>query len=312
MLHVAVGVVRNALNQILIARRAGHQHQGGCWEFPGGKVEKGEGVEAALTRELQEELGITPVHAKPLITIPHHYADRSVLLDVWEVTDFSGEPQGREGQPLKWAAVEDLGLYEFPAANKAIVDAIELPRCIALSGSFSSVPDFLDRTTAARANGASALLFRMTEEAVASGFNAEELLRHASGLKLAVLMHSKTLRRLDISLDQVSGLHLDNQALDGFTSRPPNLKWLGASCHNLHQLQRAQSVGCDYAFLSPVKATLSHPDHAPLGWAAFANMVSEVALPVYALGGMAPVDIDEARGYGAQGVCCLSSCWGKP
>ncbi len=125
--HVAVGVVCNDGGEILIARRPQHLHQGGFWEFPGGKVEAGESVVDALGRELLEELGITiePKACQPLIEISHDYPDKQVFLDVWWVNGFAGEPEGREGQPLQWVARQQLSEYEFPAANVDIVTAIK-------------------------------------------------------------------------------------------------------------------------------------------------------------------------------------------
>lgn len=125
--HVAAAVIRDGSGQILIARRADSQHQGGLWEFPGGKVEADESVETALARELHEELGIVVGAARPLIKIRHDYPDKQVLLDVWEVSVFTGEPHGAEGQPLAWVKPRDLSNYEFPAANQPIVAAAKLP-----------------------------------------------------------------------------------------------------------------------------------------------------------------------------------------
>lgn len=121
--HVAVGVVRRD-STFFICKRAAHQHQGGKWEFPGGKVESGESVEEALGRELAEEIGIQIVTSSPLIEIAHDYADKRVLLSVLLVKHFVGEPFGKEGQVNRWANVNELNDIEFPDANTAIVDAI--------------------------------------------------------------------------------------------------------------------------------------------------------------------------------------------
>ena len=123
-LHVAVGVILDPAGNILISRRAQDSHQGGLWEFPGGKVEVGESLEAALARELREELGIHIGRTTPLLEVRHDYSDKSVLLDVHVVWDFSGEPRGLENQPLAWAAVQELSGYRFPAANEPIVEAV--------------------------------------------------------------------------------------------------------------------------------------------------------------------------------------------
>lgn len=123
-MRVAVGVIRNARGEVLVARRHDHLHQGGLWEFPGGKLHDGETTFAALCRELAEELDIRVGAAKPLLEIEHHYADKSVRLEVWAVTAFSGTPRGMQGQPLAWIAVDALDPANFPAANRAIIETL--------------------------------------------------------------------------------------------------------------------------------------------------------------------------------------------
>lgn len=125
--HVAVGVVLDKDQRILIARRPEHTHQGCLWEFPGGKVESTETVQSALCRELKEELGIEPdlSSLRPLIEINHNYSDKSVLLDVWWVDSFSGKPQGLEGQPICWVEAAMLNDYAFPKANQQIITAVQ-------------------------------------------------------------------------------------------------------------------------------------------------------------------------------------------
>lgn len=121
-LAVVAGVIHDRHRQrILIARRPAHLHQGGLWEFPGGKVADGEDARTALARELAEELAIAVVECAPLLTVDHDYSDRTVALDVWEVTDFSGVPVGNEGQEIAWVAVADLPGYAFPAANREVL-----------------------------------------------------------------------------------------------------------------------------------------------------------------------------------------------
>ncbi len=127
-LHVAVGVIlrqQQGLQQVLLALRSTKQHQGGKWEFPGGKVEPGETVAAALTRELQEELAITISEAEPFMLLTHTYPERQVSLDIWLVTTFSGTPRGLEGQPLQWVNIADLATIHFPDANQPIVSKLQ-------------------------------------------------------------------------------------------------------------------------------------------------------------------------------------------
>jgi len=123
--HVAVGVVVDEQQRILISQRAAQAHQGGLWEFPGGKVESGESVTRALARELREELGISFSDSRPLLIVPFDYGDKAVLLDVHLVTGLGGNARGLEGQPLAWVSVQELARYEFPAANVPIVQALQ-------------------------------------------------------------------------------------------------------------------------------------------------------------------------------------------
>ena len=121
MIHVAVGLVLDN-DRVFVAQRDQNAHQGGLWGFPGGKVDAGETVEAALSRELNEELGIFVDYAEPVMQIKHDYTDKIVLLDVWQIARYRGEPSGCEGQPVKWLAINELLAEQFPAANQAIVD----------------------------------------------------------------------------------------------------------------------------------------------------------------------------------------------
>lgn len=125
--HVVAGVIYNIEgDQVLIARRPQNVHQGGLWEFPGGKVDvrNDENPRQALCRELQEELALTVVHCEPLLEVHHDYTDKSVVLEVWKVLKFTGVPAGNEGQTIAWVSLSCLDQYPFPAANQAILAAI--------------------------------------------------------------------------------------------------------------------------------------------------------------------------------------------
>lgn len=125
MIHVAVAVIVNDLQQVLITRRHQHQHQGNLWEFPGGKCEPGEQVLDALKREILEEVGLSVISAEPLLKVPFDYGDRQVLLDVWRVSEYLGQAQAREGQAMQWCALNMLDDYDFPAANLAIIETVK-------------------------------------------------------------------------------------------------------------------------------------------------------------------------------------------
>ena len=122
-IHVVAAVIYNRRQQILLAQRPSHKHQGGKWEFPGGKVEPTETATIALKRELFEELGIEAdlPSMQPLIEIRHIYPDKNIHLDVWAVSQFQHEPVGKEGQDIAWFELAELASLDFPAANQPII-----------------------------------------------------------------------------------------------------------------------------------------------------------------------------------------------
>ena len=120
-IHVAVGVIVNARDEVLVAYRPKNKDQGGLWEFPGGKKEKSETIESALEREFLEEIGIQLESYFPILKIEHDYKEYSVILDVWMITGYSKIPMGAEGQALEWRHVQSLNFKDFPEANKGII-----------------------------------------------------------------------------------------------------------------------------------------------------------------------------------------------
>jgi 8-oxo-dGTP diphosphatase len=127
-IHVVAGTIADADGRVLIAQRPRGRHMAGRWEFPGGKLAAGEDPLTGLKRELAEELGIAVRAARPLIRLRHTYPERRVLLDVWQVTDYEGEPQALESQALAWARPDDLPQHDLLEADRAIVTALRLPR----------------------------------------------------------------------------------------------------------------------------------------------------------------------------------------
>jgi len=124
-IHVVAGVIYNPTKQqVLIAKRPEHLHQGGLWEFPGGKVVPGESPEQALRRELIEELAIEVSDCSPFLLTEHDYKDKLIVLDVWAVNRFAGQPKGNEGQRICWVDIGALHDYQFPAANYAVLEKV--------------------------------------------------------------------------------------------------------------------------------------------------------------------------------------------
>jgi len=309
VIHVAVGVLSDAHGWVLITRRPPGTHQGGLWEFPGGKLEPGEDLPTALARELQEELGVQVRRSEPLIKVAHEYGDRRVLLDVHRVIRWEGEPQGREGQPLRWLAPERLQESAFPAADRPIIAALRLPDRYLITGQDPRDPKaFLRRLSLALESGARLIQLRakaLSEEPYLALARQAAALCREHGAVLLLNAPSEWVSRVECG-----GVHLSSARLRSLRRRPlPRTKLVGASCHNPEELLQAQRLGADLAVLSPLRPTPSHPGIPGIGWDAFRSLVEGVALPVYALGGLAPADIPQARRCGAQGIAAIRGLW---
>lgn len=303
-LHVAVGVVSDAQGRILISRRADEMHQGGKWEFPGGKVEAGESVQEALARELEEELGILVRSARPIIQIPYHYPDRYVLLDVWQVDQFEREPEAREGQPFTWVTQDALPSYDFPAANRPIINAISLPDRVIITPVDADIFLGEHRIRDVLAENESALFYLRSSE----GSNTDELL----SIFAALCDHRrhKLLSNIPGPEDDTIGWHLKSRVLMGMEERPESYRGLlSASCHDESEVCKANALELDFIFISPVQRTRTHPDSRPLGWEHFSELTAMAQMPVYALGGLGVDDIPRARSLGAQGVAGIRGFW---
>ncbi len=309
-IHVAAAVIVDAGGRVLLTKRAEHLHQGGLWEFPGGKLESGESMEQALRREIREELGLQLLGHRPLIRNLHHYPDKSVLLDVHLITEYSGIPEGLEGQPLVWVEPEKLASYPMPQADILVLKAINLPDRYLITGSDSGDhKQFLQRLERALDNGLRLVQLRLGD--------VPEALTLELGRKALELCRSRGARMLVNGLPEVAqrlgadGVHLNSHRLRNTQVRPLATECLvAASCHTGEELEHAANIGLDFVVLSPVQKTRSHPDAQPLGWERFAELVMAASLPVYALGGMRSGDLSQAWEYGAQGIAGISCFWG--
>ncbi|TBU96620.1 Nudix family hydrolase [Phytopseudomonas dryadis] len=308
-IHVAAAVIRSRDGRILIARRPDDKHQGGLWEFPGGKVEAGEAVQAALARELEEELGIRPSASRPLIQVRHDYPDKQVLLDVWEVSAFTGEPHGAEGQPLAWVGARQLSDYPFPAANRPIIAAARLPEHYLITPQDLDGPALLAGIRAALQRG-----IRLIQLRAPAMFDAQyrDLAVDIQGLCAgkAQLMLKGPLEWLGDF--PAAGWHLTAQQLRKYAAmgRPlPAERWLAASCHDAEELALATQIGADFVTLSPLQATQSHPDARPLGWLQATALLQGFNQPCYLLGGVGPQQTEQAWQAGAQGVAAIRALW---
>jgi 8-oxo-dGTP diphosphatase len=308
-IQVVAAVLEDAAGRILLARRPAGAHQGGLWEFPGGKVEPGESAGEALRRELREEIAVEVLVHRPLIRVRHAYADRTVVLDVHRVTAFSGEVTGLEGQPLAWIPRDEIERYSMPAADRPIVTAIGLPDTYVITPPDPGEPKaFIASLKSVLRRGHRLVQLRLP------GIGRVQVERVArTALSLCHDAGARLLIHRDWELAEAvgaDGVHLTAEQVRSLSTRPlPATRLVAASCHDAEQLARAEALGADFAVLSPVLPTQSHPGAPYLGWDRFAALVEAARIPVYALGGMTADMIETAWRHGAQGVAGIRGFW---
>lgn len=326
-LTVVAAVLVDAAGRVLLARRPEGKAEAGLWEFPGGKIEAGETAIEALRRELREELGIEAHAAEPLIRVPVAAPDAALRLrlDAWQVKAFHGEPQAREHSALAWvapAALSVAGDWPMPAPDWPVVAALTRPAQVLVTPEpapgAAAEAAFIAALEAALAAGLRRIHLRLLPQhparverlaealalrcrAVGAGLWVHGLAWQALALRLGIGLHLRA-GELALAAAPAGAAHLREHRRAGLP--------LSAAGHDRAELRLAQALGVDDLLLGPVQATASHPGQPGLGWAGFEVLRATVpGLPVYALGGLGPDDLAEARQHGAQGVAGIRAFW---
>lgn len=314
IVHVAVAVMQDIDGQYLISKRPKDSHQGGLWEFPGGKVENEETVVDALKRELFEEIGVSLTQATPLIQVHHDYTDKSVLLDVWCINAFSGEAFGKEGQEIRWINKNDFFSYDFPTANLPIINTIQLPDKYMITGEFKDEKELLLRVQSGLNKGIKLIQFRAHNLDESDYFDyAKNIFDICEKENVTLLLNTSVENYKKYNAEKFShGVHLTRKEICFLTPKSFNRnKLISTSIHNQEELLFAEKNKVDFVVLSPVKKTRSHPTTAPLGWKKFKCLANTTNVPVYALGGMRDEDVEISKVNGAHGISAIGAFWGE-
>jgi 8-oxo-dGTP diphosphatase len=306
IVRVAAAVIERG-GEVLLAQRPTGKACAGYWEFPGGKLERGETPRDALDRELHEELGLRVRDAAPWLTQRFVYPHAHVELHFFRVRAFDGEPVGHDGQAFAWQDPHAIRVAPLLPANTRVLAALTLPRIYGITCAADIGEDtFLQRMERALARGLR--LVQLREKA----WDAPR--RRAFGARVVALA-TRFGARVLVNGDEdearalaAAGVHWTARQLARASARPRELL-VAASCHTHADVMRATELDLDFAVLGPVLATPTHPDALPLGFDGFASAVAGTGVPVFALGGLCAGDLDAAMAQGAHGVAMRRYAW---
>lgn len=323
IISVAVAVLRYA-DKFLVAKRHMHQHQGGKWEFIGGKIDSNESAEQALMREVNEEIGLS-LNTDQLVfmgKVYHDYQDKKVYLYTYEVYltkqqyhDVSYCQKGLENQDLRWLDMDEMiaKVNQFPIANARIMDWIGLPNLLYISHAMDDFGDFDGFVN-----------YYGHQLPKSAYFYYRPCVGTDDAIRLLVLLKSK---RTDINLvvswsvyqatyhqDMMKVLggvmvKLTCDELDYFSANVDKLPadlplWVGV--HDKKEAMMANQLAKSHrivaALISPVHKTKTHPTAHALGWQGFESLAKLCDMPSMALGGMTYFDMNHAKHHGAKGI----------
>jgi 8-oxo-dGTP diphosphatase len=299
VIEVAAAVLERADGAFLLAQRPPGKVYAGYWEFPGGKVEPGEDPERALARELHEELGIDVQRAYPWIVRVYSYPHGTVRLNFFRVTAWQGEPHPREDQTIAWQSRGAASVAPMLPANAPVLAALALPWEYAITDAARfGVAQMLERMERRLRGGLKLLQIR--EPALSP---AERDLFTRQAIALAHRHGCRVLTKAPFP--GADGRHFTAAELMQLAGRPAG-GLAAASCHTREELEQAMALELDFAVLGPV---LEKGGAAPLGWAGFEAVARGSSIPVYAVGGLRPADLEAAWRHGAHGLAMIRAAW---
>ena len=307
IVEAAAAVILQPDGRFLLGRRPEGKPYAGYWEFPGGKIEPGETAAQALVRELHEELGIEADRYTPWITREFVYPHAHVRLHFFRVAGWHGEIRDIHHAALAWRRADNVDVAPLLPANLAVLRGLTLPDFYAITHAGEIGVEAQMKTLERALSGGLRLL--QIREPQLSVERREAFAREAT--RLAHAHGARVLVNSDIALARhvgADGVHLPSAQLMQLEARP-DLPLVAASCHNAPELARAAALELDFAVLGPLRETLSHPGANCLGWERFAQLLENLSLPVYALGGMRREDMAEAQQAGAHGIAAICAAW---
>ncbi|HEY3074462.1 MAG TPA: Nudix family hydrolase [Burkholderiales bacterium] len=299
MIEVAAAVIQRADGRFLLAQRPPGKVYAGYWEFPGGKVEPGEDPARALFRELHEELGIDVRESYPWITREYVYPHGHVRLNFFRVLEWSGEPHPREDQAIAWQALDAQMVSPMLPANAPVLASLALPHEYAITDAASlGTAEMLARLERRLEKGLKLVQVRepTLDAAARELFTTQAIgLAHRYGCKVMVKEPHAGADGVHYTAAEL--MRLERRSQGGLVA---------ASCHTRAELERAMALALDFAVLGPV---LEKGGAQPFGWKGFADLARGSSIPVYAIGGVTPADMQSAWRAGAHGLAMIRASW---
>jgi 8-oxo-dGTP diphosphatase len=301
IIEVAAAVIQRADGAFLLAQRPAGKVYAGYWEFPGGKIEPGEPADNALARELHEELGIDIGPAFPWMTRVFTYPHGTVRLNFFRVREWKGEPQPREDQAISWQAPGAPMVAPMLPANAPVLASLALPAEYAITNAAHyGIPGMRARIERRLQQGLKMLQIREPDldRSGREAFTRDVIrLAHDYGGKVLV----------KAAFPGADGIHFTAADLMKLKERPAGM--VAASCHTRAELEQAMRLELDFAVLGPLREKSTADKSPALGWRRFAELAQGATLPVYAIGGLTRVDLEDAWRAGAHGLAMIRGAW---
>ena len=312
VIDVAVGVILRDDGSFLLAQRPDGKPMAGWWEFPGGKLERGETVLDALIREFDEELGLEVIDAHPWVQRVVTYPHATVRLHFWrsfgEGREWRGVPQSKEGQDFRWEHIDRLTTDPWLKGAEPVKRWLRLPALYAISNATRVGVEAFLATFDRQLEAGAIHQLQLREPGLDDGAFAslfDEVAARCRAHRVRLLVNSSHAERF---WHRADGVHLTAHDLLLLDARPP-VDWCVGSCHDVRDLEHAGALELDAAVLGPVRATASHPGRPGMGWSTFSERIATTAIPVYAIGGLERADRIDAIEAGAHGIAMIRGAW---
>ena len=304
--RIAIGIVENSAGRFLVTKRGTGKHLANYWEFPGGKVDPHESFKMALRREMHEEVGICPVQIQKILEFKHQYDDRLLHFQVFKIISYLSKISACEEQQLSWLDSGQLERSNMPAANRAIISALQLPRMYMIAD-FASIgsDEYLKTIERNLAAGIKLIQLRAHELSEAEYIVMAKKVYPLCQQYGAAMISNCNLKW--INHFATHGVHLTTSRLIEIGEHVVSEQFFSASCHTQAEIEIANRLNIKCILVGPVHTTSSHTAAIGIQWDGFNRLCNIANMPVYALGGVKKSDDQHAIAHGAQGIAGIST-----